>query len=57
MFEEIEPEVKAEWINAQRAEARRKMFAAMRARYEVVLPPPDDKDAPVAGTESSVKTR
>ncbi|WP_291987780.1 peptidylprolyl isomerase [Candidatus Accumulibacter sp. ACC007] len=57
IFDEIEPEVKAEWINAQRAEAKRKVFAAMRARYEVVLPPPDDKDAPVAGTESTVKTR
>ena len=57
MFEEMEPEVKAEWLNAQRAEAKGKVFAAMRARYEVVLPPPDDKDAPVAGTESSVKTR
>jgi peptidyl-prolyl cis-trans isomerase C len=37
-FEEIEPDVKAAWINEQRAEAKRKMYAAMRARYEVVLP-------------------
>jgi parvulin-like peptidyl-prolyl isomerase len=37
-FEEIKPEVKAAWINEQRAEAKRKMYAAMRARYEVVLP-------------------
>jgi len=37
-FEEIEPDVKAEWITGQRAEAKRKMFDAMRARYEVVLP-------------------
>jgi peptidyl-prolyl cis-trans isomerase C len=56
-FDEIEPEVKAEWINAQRAEAKRKVFAAMRARYEVVLPPPDEKDALVAGTASTTNTR
>jgi peptidyl-prolyl cis-trans isomerase C len=56
-FDEIEPEVKAEWINAQRAEAKRKMFAAMRARYEVVLPPPDEEDALVAGTASTANTR
>jgi parvulin-like peptidyl-prolyl isomerase len=37
-YEEIEPDVKAAWINEQRAEARRKMYAAMRVRYEVVLP-------------------
>jgi peptidyl-prolyl cis-trans isomerase C len=56
-FDEIEPDVKAEWINAQRAEAKRKMFAAMRARYEVVLPPPDEKDALVTGTASTINTR
>ena len=37
-FEEIRPDVEAEWVGAQRAEAKRKMFAAMRARYEVILP-------------------
>jgi parvulin-like peptidyl-prolyl isomerase len=36
-YEEIEPDVKAAWINEQRAEAKRRMYAAMRARYEVVL--------------------
>lgn len=37
-FEEIEADVKADWIAAQRAEAKRRAFEAMRARYEVVLP-------------------
>jgi len=37
-YEEIEPAVKAAWVDEQRAEAKRKMYAAMRARYEVVLP-------------------
>jgi len=37
-FEEIEVDVKAEWIAVQRAESKRKAFEAMRARYEVVLP-------------------
>jgi len=37
-FEEIEPDVKAEWVAEQRADAKRRAFEAMRARYEVVLP-------------------
>jgi len=37
-FEEVEPDVKAEWVAEQRADAKRKAFEAMRARYEVVLP-------------------
>ncbi len=37
-FEEIEPEIKAEWIEDQRAEAKRKIYEAMRARYQVVVP-------------------
>jgi peptidyl-prolyl cis-trans isomerase C len=44
-FEEIEAEVKAEWIAAQRADAKRKAFEAMRARYEVVLPKAPSKEA------------
>ena len=38
-FEEIEADVKAAWLAEQRAEAKRKMFEAMRERYQVVLPP------------------
>jgi hypothetical protein len=37
-FEEVEPEVKTEWVAEQRAGAKRKAFEAMRARYELVLP-------------------
>jgi hypothetical protein len=44
-FEEIESEVKAGWIDEQRADAKRKMFDAMRARYEIVLPKKDAASA------------
>jgi len=37
-FEEVEPEVETAWTEAQRAEIREKAFAAMRARYQVVVP-------------------
>ena len=45
-FEEIEPDVKAQWIAEQREETKRKMYDAMRARYKVVLP--DSKAVPDA---------
>ena len=41
-FEEVEPEVETGWIEEQRAEIREEAFAAMQARYQVVLP----KDLP-----------
>jgi len=44
-FEEVEPDVKSEWIAEQSAEAKRKAFEAMRARYEVVLPQAQVKEA------------
>ena len=37
-FEEIEPEIRAEWIEDHRAEFKRKTYEAMRARYQVVTP-------------------
>ena len=37
-FEEIEATVKSEWMDEQRAEAKRKIFETMRARYQIVLP-------------------
>jgi peptidyl-prolyl cis-trans isomerase C len=37
-FEEIEPDIKAEWIEDQRAEAKRTAYETMRARYQVVMP-------------------
>jgi hypothetical protein len=47
-FEEVEQDVKSEWIEEQRSETKRKMFEAMRTRYEVVLPKPTAKEVPSA---------
>jgi parvulin-like peptidyl-prolyl isomerase len=52
-FEEVEADAKSEWIEERRAASKRKMFEAMRARYQVVLPEPAaktaDSGAPPAG--------
>lgn len=37
-FEEVEQEVRTTWLEEQRAGMRKAAYAAMRARYEVVLP-------------------
>ncbi len=37
-FEEIRATIKSEWMDEQRAEAKRRMFETMRARYQIVLP-------------------
>ena len=37
-LEEVKSDVKTAWTEERRAEVRQKAFAAMRARYEVVLP-------------------
>ena len=37
-FEEIEPEVRNAWIEDHREKTRDKLYQAMRARYEVVVP-------------------
>ena len=38
-FEEVDiQDIKSQWLSAQRTETKRELFAAMRARYEVVLP-------------------
>jgi hypothetical protein len=42
-FEEVESQVETGWIEEQRAEIREKAFAAMRERYQVVVP----KELPV----------
>jgi parvulin-like peptidyl-prolyl isomerase len=39
-FEEVERDVATSWMEAQRDAVREKAYAAMRARYEVVLPEP-----------------
>jgi parvulin-like peptidyl-prolyl isomerase len=51
-FEEVESEVETAWIEEQRAAIREKAFAAMRARYQIVLPkdlPAIEMPPPVAG--------
>jgi peptidyl-prolyl cis-trans isomerase C len=45
-FEEIEDEIKAQWVSDQRVEVKREAFEAMRAHYTVVLP---EKPAPTGG--------
>jgi peptidyl-prolyl cis-trans isomerase C len=47
-FEEVESAVKTEWLSEQSAESKRRAFAIMRARYEVVLPDEAAKDSGTA---------
>jgi peptidyl-prolyl cis-trans isomerase C len=42
-FEEIEPDVKTAWLGEQKAEAWKKAYADMRAKYTVMLPGPNEK--------------
>ncbi len=49
-FDAIEPEVKREWIAAQRAESKRKRYEAMRARYELVIADTRPQPAAVAAS-------
>jgi parvulin-like peptidyl-prolyl isomerase len=44
-FAEIEPEVKTAWLADQKAQAWRKAYEAMRAKYTVLLPAPPDTEA------------
>jgi hypothetical protein len=43
-FDEIEADVKAAWIEQHRSVARDRMYAEMRARYEIVVPAMPDAD-------------
>jgi peptidyl-prolyl cis-trans isomerase C len=47
VFEEVEADVKVQWIADQRDAAKRKAFEAMRARYQIVLPQSAAKDASI----------
>jgi hypothetical protein len=49
-FEEIEPDIKSEWIEEQRIESKRLVFDAMKARYEVILPNAPAMDGMMADT-------
>jgi hypothetical protein len=53
-FEEIEPQVKREWIATRRAEAKQKMYETLRARYEVVVAEPSP-GAPASAAASGVR--
>jgi hypothetical protein len=38
--EEVDAAVRTAWMDEQRADARRRAFEAMAARYQVILPRP-----------------
>ena len=44
-FEEVEPDVKTAWLGEQKRLAWQKAYQEMRAKYNVLLPGPPDKDA------------
>lgn len=54
-FEEVEPQVKTAWKEEQRAEAARKAYQEMRAKYTVLLPDPKDASAEADGAAASAK--
>jgi peptidyl-prolyl cis-trans isomerase C len=45
---EIEPKVRASWVEAQRETFKAEAYKAMRAKYEVVLPSADALDAAIS---------
>lgn len=55
-FEEIEPAVRAAWLDEQRIESRRRAYDAMRARYQVVLPSNGAKTASAAGAQTTERS-
>ena len=44
----VRPAVRREWANARRIEAERKLYASLRARYEIVVEAPQPKAAEAA---------
>ena len=48
-FAEVAAEVKAEWVASQRAELKEREYAALRAKYEVVLPKTATRENGVTG--------
>ncbi len=44
-FEEVEPDVKTAWLGEQKAQAWKKAYDAMRAKYIVLLPAPPAKES------------
>jgi parvulin-like peptidyl-prolyl isomerase len=43
-LEEVEPDVKAAWVDARYLEIKRRAFDEMRSRYSVIVPPLDELD-------------
>jgi len=50
-FEEVQPDVKTAWLGAQKQEAWRKAYEAMRAKYTVLVPAPPDGQSPGEAAE------
>ena len=50
-FEEVEPDVKAAWLADQKAQAWRKAYDDMRAKYTVLLPAPHEQTRRDQGAE------
>jgi peptidyl-prolyl cis-trans isomerase C len=55
-YEEVEPAVRAAWLDEQRVESRRRAFEAMRARYQVVWPSGATKTASAAGAQAAERS-
>jgi parvulin-like peptidyl-prolyl isomerase len=55
-FEEVEPDVKTAWLADQKAQAWRKAYASMRAKYTVLLPVPAASTVAKESPTSSGKT-
>jgi hypothetical protein len=51
-YEELETDIKTAWIEDRRNEVRARMYQAMRARYEIVLP--DRREQPSASSATGV---
>ncbi|MBE2241410.1 MAG: peptidyl-prolyl cis-trans isomerase [Burkholderiaceae bacterium] len=54
-YEEVEPQVKAAWKEEQRAEAAKKAYDEMRAKYVVMLPAPENASAEADSTVARAK--
>ena len=55
-FEEVEQEVKIAWLGTQKADAWRKAYEEMRAKYTVVMPVPAEADEAAAPEGTDAET-
>jgi peptidyl-prolyl cis-trans isomerase C len=56
-FEEVEAEVKTAWLGTQKAEAWRKAYAEMRAKYTVLMPVPAEAEKAAPSQEPEKAAR